>query len=202
MKLSIPKPELQRALGRIQAIVEKRNSMPILANVLLDAQKDGEGLADRLARPISRSASAARTRPKVAKAGRAHRLRAQALRHRARASRRAGHARRRPPNSYLELHCGRARFSLAGTSAEEYPSLPEFPPSSSSGCPAAVLSVMIERTMYAASVGRDPLQPERRRTSRSTRTSGELRMVATDGHRLAHVDRAIGPDVSRASRAA
>ena len=29
----------------------------------------------------------------------------------------------------------------------------------------------------------------------------ELRMVATDGHRLAHVDRAIGPD-STASRAA
>ena len=35
MKLSIPKNELQRGLGRIQSIVEKRNTMPILANVLL-----------------------------------------------------------------------------------------------------------------------------------------------------------------------
>ena len=38
MKLSITKPELIRGLSRIQAIVEKRNSMPILANVLLDAR--------------------------------------------------------------------------------------------------------------------------------------------------------------------
>ena len=37
MKLSIEKPELLRGLGRIQAIVEKRNSMPILANVLIGA---------------------------------------------------------------------------------------------------------------------------------------------------------------------
>ena len=37
MKLSVDKNELQRGLGRIQAIVEKRNSMPILANVLLTA---------------------------------------------------------------------------------------------------------------------------------------------------------------------
>ena len=43
MKLSIPKPDLQRALGRIQAIVERRNSMPILANVLLEAKKEDGG---------------------------------------------------------------------------------------------------------------------------------------------------------------
>ena len=40
MKLSIPKNELLRGLGRIQSIVEKRNTMPILANVLLEARKD------------------------------------------------------------------------------------------------------------------------------------------------------------------
>ena len=44
MKLSIPKSELHQGLTRIQAIVEKRNSMPILANVLLEASgKGGEG---------------------------------------------------------------------------------------------------------------------------------------------------------------
>ena len=37
MKLSISKSELQRGLGRIQTIVEKRNTMPILANVHLAA---------------------------------------------------------------------------------------------------------------------------------------------------------------------
>ncbi|NIV76407.1 MAG: hypothetical protein GWN37_16695, partial [Gammaproteobacteria bacterium] len=35
MKFKIEKSDLQRGLGRIQSVVEKRNSMPILANVLL-----------------------------------------------------------------------------------------------------------------------------------------------------------------------
>ena len=39
MKLSIAKSELQKGLTRIQSIVEKRNTMPILANVLLQASK-------------------------------------------------------------------------------------------------------------------------------------------------------------------
>ena len=42
MKFSIEKSEFLKGLGRIQAIVEKRTSMPILANVLLQATKEGE----------------------------------------------------------------------------------------------------------------------------------------------------------------
>ncbi len=41
MHLSIQRAELQRGLSRIQAIVEKRNSMPILSNVRIEAS-DGE----------------------------------------------------------------------------------------------------------------------------------------------------------------
>ena len=37
MKLTISKSELQKGLTRIQSVVEKRNTMPILANALLDA---------------------------------------------------------------------------------------------------------------------------------------------------------------------
>ena len=40
MKLSIPQNELQKGLARIQSIVEKRNTMPILANVLIEAAGD------------------------------------------------------------------------------------------------------------------------------------------------------------------
>ena len=42
MKFSIGKIELQKGLSRIQAIVEKRNSMPILANVLMEAKGQGD----------------------------------------------------------------------------------------------------------------------------------------------------------------
>ena len=43
MKLTIEKVDLQRGLARLQAIVEKRSSMPILANVLATATGKGEG---------------------------------------------------------------------------------------------------------------------------------------------------------------
>ena len=42
MKLSITKSEFLRGLGRIQSIVEKRNSMPILANTLIEAPETGK----------------------------------------------------------------------------------------------------------------------------------------------------------------
>ena len=42
MKFTIGKAELLRGVGRIQSIVEKRNTMPILDNVYLDAQKSGK----------------------------------------------------------------------------------------------------------------------------------------------------------------
>ena len=42
MKLTIQKTDLHRGLSRLQAVVEKRNSMPILANVLLSANGRGE----------------------------------------------------------------------------------------------------------------------------------------------------------------
>ena len=42
MKLSIDKSDLQRGLTRIQSIVEKRSTMPILANALLTAEKGKE----------------------------------------------------------------------------------------------------------------------------------------------------------------
>ncbi len=55
-------------------------------------------------------------------------------------------------SSYLEIRCNRSRFTLAGTAAEEYPTLPEFSPEKTVPMPAAILSAMIECTMYAASV--------------------------------------------------
>jgi DNA polymerase-3 subunit beta len=51
MKFTIAKTEFQRGLARIQTIVEKRNTMPILANVLIEAE-GARGRASRSARPI------------------------------------------------------------------------------------------------------------------------------------------------------
>lgn len=194
MKLTISKTEFLRGLGRIQSIVEKRNSMPILANVLLDAPKkakDGRlilsatdlevGIRSQHAADISTAGALTVSAKKLFEIVRELPDDKIDLESSA--------------NSYLELRCNRSRFTLAGTAAEEYPTLPEFSPEKTVPIPAAILSAMIESTMYAASVD------ETRYNLNGVYFEvlgepGQIRMVATDGHRLACVDRTIEGDAT------
>ena len=95
-------------------------------------------------------------------------------------------------DSYLTIRCARAEFTLAGAAAEEYPTLPSLALDELVSVQAPVFAQMIERTMYAASARRDPIQPERRLSRVRIADTQKVRMVATDGHRLAYVDRALG----------
>ena len=194
MKLSIEKAALQKALNRIQAIVEKRNSMPILANVLLEAKKSNPTstlqfsatdleVGIRSLQPVEVEEEGSLTVGAKKFFEIVRELPDQPIQLESAA------------NSYLEIRCERAHFTLAGTAAEEYPTLPEFSPESTATLPAEVLSAMIEMTMYAASVDETrynlngvyfEVQEE----------PAKLRMVATDGHRLAMVERPAPEDLA------
>jgi DNA polymerase-3 subunit beta len=123
MKLAIGKAELQRGLARIQAIVEKRNSMPILANALLEATgPKGKG-----------SLAIAATDLEVGIRG-VHEADVKEAGGITVSARKLYDIVRELPeetveidagdNAYVEIRCGRSRFSLAGAAAEEYPDLP------------------------------------------------------------------------------
>ena len=193
MKLTINKGELQIGLSRLQGIVEKRNSMPILANVLMSASnkgKDGEQLqlaATDLEVGIQSSHEA-----KVTTAGGVT-VSAKKLFEIVRELPDEDIHLEATANGYLNIKCARSNFTLAGTSTEEYPTLPNFTPGKTASVEAAVLSLMIERTMYAASVD------ETRYNLNGVYLEvldqpGRIRMVATDGHRLATVDRTLSED--------
>ena len=193
MKLTINKGELQTGLSRLQGIVEKRNSMPILANVLMRASnkgKDGEQLqlaATDLEVGIQSSHEA-----KVTTAGGVT-VSAKKLFEIVRELPDEDIHLEATANGYLNIKCARSNFTLAGTSTEEYPTLPNFTPGKTASVEAAVLSLMIERTMYAASVD------ETRYNLNGVYLEvldqpGRIRMVATDGHRLATVDRTLSED--------
>ncbi len=194
MKLTIEKSDLHRGLSRLQAVVEKRSSMPILANVLLTAtggKEEGQlelvatdlevGVRDvhtvQVDDPGSITVSARKLFDIVREfPDEPIQLSAEA-------------------DAFLEIHCGRIHFSLSGDSAEEYPTLPGFSPDRLVSLQAPILSTMIERTIYAASLDETrynlngvyfEVLPE----------TEKIRMVATDGHRLALVDRVIGSDAS------
>lgn len=191
MQISIAKPALQQGLSRLQAIVEKRNSMPILAHALLTAKADGKleitgtdlevGVRGvypcEVKRPGALTVSARKLYEITRELGDAD-VHLQAT-----------------PNSFLEIVCGRSRFVLAGTTAEEFPELPELAPGSVARLQAAVLSSMIAHSVYAVSLDETrynlngvflEVVPD----------SQKLRMVATDGHRLAQVDRAVGDEAA------
>ena len=194
MKLSVDKTDLQRGLGRIQAIVEKRNSMPILANVLLTASGKTEAGRLELAATDLEVGVRGSHPARVAKPG-AVTVSARKLYDIVRELPDEPIQLDASAQSYIELRCGRSRFNLAGAAAEEYPTLPAFSPGQLIRLQAAVLSQMIERTMYAASLDetRYNLNGVYFEVSPG---DGKLRMVATDGHRLALVDRTIGAQAS------
>ncbi len=195
MKLSTTKHELQRGLGRIQAIVEKRNTMPILANVLLRASKkkgeDGGTLelaatdlevGIRSVHPVEVSTPGEVT------------VSAKKLYEIVRELPEEPIHLEVTENSYVILQCARAKFSLAGSAAEEYPKLPEFAPGKMALLQSPVLAEMIARTMYAASTDETRYNLNgvflEQRSDRNC-----IRMVATDGPRLAYVDRELDGEI-------
>jgi DNA polymerase-3 subunit beta len=193
MKLSIPKAELQRGLGRIQSIVEKRNTMPILANVLLEARKHGrEGLLELAATDLEVAIRGSQP-AQVEKAGRltasakklyeiVRELPDELVRMEATAE------------SFLQIRCARAEFTLAGAAAEEYPTLPSLSLDQLATIQAPVFAQMIERTMYASSADETRYNLNGVFVELLADTK-KVRMVATDGHRLAYVDRSLGSEI-------
>jgi len=189
MNLSISKSGLQRGLARIQAIVEKRNSMPILSNVRLEAVKEKSGGRLKLAATDLEVGIHGSHEANVKKAGGV-----------TTSARKLHEIVRELPdeeiqlastdNNYLEVTCARSHFTLPGTAVEEYPTLPGASPKKLVPMQAVVLSQMIDRTMYATCAD------ETRYNLNGVYVEvladvGKLRMVATDGHRLACVDRAV-----------
>lgn len=190
MKLSIPKSSLQRGLARIQSIVEKRNTMPILANVYLAAHGDtSTGTLELAATDLevgvrsSYPATVSHAGSVTASARKLYEI-----------------VRELPeesvqievsPNAYVSIRCARADFSLAGTLPDEYPTLPTASPDHLTAIQAVVLSEMIERTIYAASADETRYNLNGVYFEYVGETQ-KLRMVATDGHRLAYVDRNLG----------
>jgi DNA polymerase-3 subunit beta len=193
MKLSISKGELLTGLSRLQGIVEKRNSMPILANVLISATVKGDEPAQlQLAATDLEVGIQSSHEAKVKKAGGVT-VSAKKLFEIVRELPDEDIHLEAAANGYLNIKCARSAFTLAGTSTEEYPTLPSFTPEKTASVQADVLSVMIERTMYAASVD------ETRYNLNGVYLEvldepGRIRMVATDGHRLASVDRTLSED--------
>ncbi len=190
MKISIDQHELQRGLARLQSVTEKRNSMPILANILIQVREVDDGGELELAATDLEVGIRSQHRCEVTESGaitvsgkKFYEIIRELPDERVEIA--------TTENAYLSIRCARSEFSLAGSAADEYPTLPVFSPERTFQVQAMVVGEMIEKTMYAAS------NDEARYNLNGVyleqiEEAGKLRMVATDGHRLAYVDRSFG----------
>lgn len=185
MKLTIERATLLKALAHVQSVVERRNTIPILANVLLDGQ-DGAltltatdmdlAITESVAAEIGQSGST--TAP-------AHTL--------------YDIVRKLPDGAQVEIEtdasadqllirAGRSKFNLATLPVEDFPTMSGGDLPNTFSLEAEDLRTLVDRTRFAVST-------EETRYylngiylhAAEDEGANMLRAVATDGHRLARV---------------
>jgi DNA polymerase-3 subunit beta len=184
MRFSVERDELERGLARIQGIVERRSTLPILSNVLVQTKPDGITLsATDLEVGVVGSYAATVEEEGSATVG------ARKLYEIARELEEPEVTVATEEGSRVRVECGGVRFSLLTISPEEYPTLPSAEGAQLVRLESALLAEVIDRTLYAASTDETRYNLNGVFLERSP--EGRLRFVATDGHRLAKVDKAL-----------
>jgi DNA polymerase-3 subunit beta len=193
MEFSVSKSDLVRELGLTQGVVEKKTTIPILSNILVETDEDQVWLTATDLELGIRCACPARIKKEGAGTIPARRL--------------LDYVRLLPDaelqvklaeNQWASFVCGRSRTRIAGMSRESFPELPQMPEPLAE-IPLAVLSQMIASTIFAISA------EESRFTLNGAllilKDTG-LVMVATDGHRLALMEKQVElPGLAGAYRA-
>jgi DNA polymerase-3 subunit beta len=182
MEITVSKFELLRELTATQGVVERKTTIPILSNYLFEAAGDKLSLtATDLDLSLRTSCSA-----KVKKEG-ACTIPARKLHDYVKLLPDADITIKLLENHWVSIRCGRSNTKMVGMARANFPSLPAFPTAGVVKIPAQVLRSMIAKTCFAIS----------NEESRYTLNGGlmmlkpeSITMVATDGHRLAHVERA------------
>jgi DNA polymerase III subunit beta len=182
MEITVSKFELLRELTATQGVVERKTTIPILSNYLFEASGDKLSLtATDLDLSLRTSCSA-----KVKKEG-ACTIPARKLYDYVKLLPDADITIRLLENHWVSIRCGRSNTKMVGMAKSNFPGLPVFPAAGAIKIPAPVLRSMISKTGFAIASEESRytlngalmvLKPE------------SITMVATDGHRLAHIERA------------
>jgi DNA polymerase-3 subunit beta len=176
MEFTVAKGDLVRELNLSQGVVERKTTIPILSNVLLEASGDRVTLtATDLELGMRCSTSA-----KVKTPG-AGTIPAKKLLDYVRLLPEAEVNIKFSDNHWSTLLCGRSKTRIAGMSRESFPELPAMPEPIVE-IPIGLLASMIGKTIFSISA------EESRFTLNGALLAlkgNTLTMVATDGHRLA-----------------
>jgi DNA polymerase III subunit beta len=190
MKLTIERGALLKALGHVQSVVERRNTIPILSNVLLRADTVSGGGTLALSATDMDLEIVERVPGRIERAGRttapAHTLYdiVRKLREGAQIEIDASGER-----SAMVLRSGRSTFTLACLPPEDYPVMASGDLAHNFTLTAAELRGLVDRTRFAISTEetRYYLNGIYLHATKNDEVP-VIRAVATDGHRLARVE--------------
>ncbi|SHF13187.1 DNA polymerase III, beta subunit [Loktanella atrilutea] len=189
MKFSIERASLLKAVAQAQSVVERRNTIPILANVLIEAEGDTvQFRATDLDIEVVDRAPA-----KVDRAG-ATTVAAVTLNE---------IVRKLPDGSLvtltedgasgrLTIQAGRSNFSLATLPREDFPVMATSDYTTNFSAPAPVLRRLFDKAKFAISTEETRYYLNGVYMHVADGEDGQvLRCVATDGHRLARIDASL-----------
>jgi DNA polymerase-3 subunit beta len=190
LEISISRQDLLRELTATQSVVERKTTIPILSNFLVEAE-DGRItiIATDLDQSIRTSAPA-----KVKKPGSCT-IPARKLYDYIKLLPDGDISIKLMENHWVQIRSGRSNTKMVGMARANFPQIPEFPNTSVTSIPAASLKNLIAKTIFAIS------NEESRYTLNGALLilkAESLAMVATDGHRLAHIEK-IGESLSNVS---
>lgn len=183
MEFTIDQSVLKEELGFVQGIVERKTTIPVLSNILIESigEREIRILGTDLDVTIRCDAEA-----DIKKAG-AMCIPARKLFDIVRALDPGDVHFKKEENEWVKMTCGKANFRLAGVSREQFPEIPAFK-STPLSLPAEVFNYFIQNTAFA-------ITSEQSRFTLSGAkfiiANGVAKMVTTDGHRLAYIEKSI-----------
>jgi DNA polymerase III subunit beta len=187
MHFNIDKEIFLKSLARVQGIVEKKNTIPILANVLIEADSAGIHVtATDLEVGMRATYPANVTDPgKITVSAKklfeiTKELPDQLISFRSK------------DNCWIEVKCGKSVFNIVGLAAEEFPKFPKVEEIQFLVVNAVLLKEMIDKTFFAQSTD-DTKYNLAGIYFKNFDIDGRsiLRLVATDGHRLSLIEKQV-----------
>jgi DNA polymerase-3 subunit beta len=184
MEFTIKQSILKDELGFIQGVVERKTTIPVLANILIESigEKEIRIVGTDLDCTIRCDAEA-----EIKQTG-AICIQARKLFDIVRALPAGADVHfKKDTNEWVVMKCGNARFRLAGTNREQFPEIPQFK-STPLKLPADTFAQFIQNTAFAIT------NEQSRFTLSGAKfiiADGSAKMVTTDGHRLAYVEKKV-----------
>jgi DNA polymerase-3 subunit beta len=188
MRVTMSKNEFIKSLAKVQGIVERRNTLPILSYVLMSAQGSGVEIVStdlEVGLKASYDAEVAQPGTVTIMAKKAFEIARELPEEEVEI--------RSEDREWVRLSSGRATFRMAGLPKEDFPDLPKYSPRSSLQISRTAAMDMVAKTAFAISHDQTRYAlngVHMEFTTEEGAGGGQLcRMVATDGHRLAMVER-------------